>query len=275
MAGNGVVFLNSQWVSPVSPVWEEYIHLAIRRQLQANTQIWAETDEPSGLVYLKRGRIRVDIVDIHGGNRTVMVLEPGNVVGESAVIDRAPIQVHVYSITHSELYFFPREIARTLAFRDHRVAAALLRSLNRKSRLLIKLLADLSYYPSAHRVGCTLHQLALQTGDRSPGGGLLLTGVCQQQVADLAGTSRTTVCQVVAELAVRGVIRRVGRRIEVVQPDALTSQCGLRRNCIWGQESRTEMASSRVETLAQPQEPRATELPAARRRQQPTCDTRP
>lgn len=195
---------------------------ARRRRYARREVLFHEGDPGDTLHFVDAGRVAVRITTPLGDVATMVVLGPGDVLGELALVGgqgrRAATAVALEKVETLSLHRDEFEALR----REHPsvqglLVAALAAQVNRLSGLLVEAL----YVAADKRVARRLVDLCgLYDGGSPSPDGIEIT-VTQEDLASLAGTARATVNRVVGELEQAGALV-VGRgRITVVDQAVL------------------------------------------------------
>jgi CRP-like cAMP-binding protein len=188
--------------------------LARRRAFARDEVIFHEADPGDCVHLIESGRVAVRIMTPHGQRATLAVIGPGEAFGELALLGpdarrTASIVTLEPTVTHS---IQAADFRRLRAERPE-VAEVLIALLTAQIRRLSTQLLDALYTPADSRVRKRLLELADAYG---PADGDVLVPLRQEDLAELAGTSRATVNRVLREEAERGTVRLERGRTRVL-----------------------------------------------------------
>jgi CRP/FNR family cyclic AMP-dependent transcriptional regulator len=196
------------------------------RSYERRQAIFHEGDPDDALHVLLRGRVAITISGPEGCSLTLAILGPGELTGETAVLDRPGVrsvtaraleQTDTLAIAHADLAALRRAhpavgeaLLGLVAFRAERLGARLY---------------EAHFVPAETRV---LRRLVELSGPPPPGRrvALLLT---QEELGGLAGTARATVNRVLREEAARGTVELGRGRVSVLRWEELSRRAGLPR----------------------------------------------
>ena len=173
-----------------------------------------EGDEDVPVLFVAEGAVRVYQSSAEGRQQTLATLGPSEalfVVSAYSVPHTSPASAT--SVGRTRLVRIDQGDFRRIAVRNPAVATALLRDLSDKLRRLTGLTHDLSLRSIRGR----LARFLVEEGPASD-------GLTQQEIAARLGTVREVVSRTLREFVREGLIRRDGRRIEVLDPDALETE---------------------------------------------------
>ena len=191
--------------------------IARRRSFRRGEVVFHRDDPADSLHLVQTGRFAIRIMTPLGETATVAVRGPGDSFGEMAVIEEgARRAATVAALEDAETFAVYQGEFQRLRSRHAHVDRILIGFLTTEVRRLDELLLEALYIPVERRVLRRLVELSGTYAGRD--GEIPLT---QEQLAELAGTSRATVNKVLRDEQRRGTVElRRGRTI-VVRPDEL------------------------------------------------------
>lgn len=225
-----VNLVTSPWMNPADvSAWlaPRLRPIGMERSIPAGETLLQQGEIPTGLYLLLEGRIKQYVSGPNGEIRSLMFCLPGSLVGEVTGIDGLAAQVTSVTETPVRALYIPRQKFAELLERDVEVAHAVLLSVTRRLRAMVKVLSDATSREVPQQLSCLLHQWSLQHG----GEGRISLAISHQELAELLGVSRVTVSQCLAQLRARGIIETGHREIHVLKPDALRC-CGDSPYCL-------------------------------------------
>lgn len=181
----------------------------------AYVTIQGEVDSP--LLLILSGQLRVSTLSAKGDEAPIRIVSAGESTGAVPIISNRPSDVNVIANRESTIAMIGRTLARQVLC-EPRVSVAL-------NRLLASLVGRLIHchgrreFPRADaRVAAVIvDELDLAADlDAAPAEPL-----GQATIAAMAKVSRETVSRVLSSLELRGLIAKEGRRIRVLDPNAL------------------------------------------------------
>ena len=180
-----------------------------RRRVFARREVVFHRGDPADTLHLVHtGRFAVRINTPLGDTVMLNIVGPGETFGEIALLDdTAPRSATVVSVEKAETRAIHKLDFDALRARHPAVADILATALALRVRRLSELLVEAHYESADTRV---LRRVAELAGD---GGEVPLT---QEELSNLAGTSRATVNRVLREAQARGVVALRRGRIEVL-----------------------------------------------------------
>jgi CRP/FNR family transcriptional regulator len=158
-----------------------------------NAMIYHEGEEARYLYIVQSGRVRATCYHANGSEKQLYILQPGAMFGESSCLFRDTYSVTSEAIVDSRVFKIPKEQAVSAMMKDWRTAMLVMESIGRKEKLLQRQVVDLSFADSAQRVAKLLLDLGEEYGEATEDGLRISVPFTQQDMANMARTSRVTV----------------------------------------------------------------------------------
>jgi len=191
------------------------------RRLRAGEVLFRKGAEGSSLFGVLKGRLRIWASGADGKELTFRYAEPGDLVGEMALLDPAPRSATVEAVPASELLTLDRREFMPFLIKHPRVAVNLAALMVRRVRALSDQLEDSLLLPLPARVAKKLLSLAKTYGKRTPEGLLIDLELPQQQLGDLVGATRESMNKVLRGFSEQGLVRVENRFILLLRPDEI------------------------------------------------------
>lgn len=197
----------------------DLLQLARRRRFARGEVIFHEGDPGDTLHLIDKGHVAVRVTTPMGDVATLIVLGPGEVVGELALLDpNARRTATVITLEPTQTLTLHRDQLTELRQRHPALDRFLIVILSEEVTRLSALLVEALHVPVDTRVIRRLVALLDSYGDGRAGTEIPLT---QEDLASLAGTSRATVNRVLGEAESAGIVKVSRGRITVLDPDEL------------------------------------------------------
>ncbi len=185
----------------------------------AGQTLFQRGDSGDGLYAIVAGAVRVQIQASNGGDVTLAVLGPGEVLGELSVLDGSPRSATAVASGRVEaLHVSTRAFREWLA--DHPAAVApMLASLAHRLRATDEKVAEIVLLSAESRVARCLWQSFMAAGPPAAAGVRLK--VNQGEMASALGMTRESVNTHLARLKMRGIVDVRGRHVTLLRPELL------------------------------------------------------
>jgi CRP/FNR family transcriptional regulator, cyclic AMP receptor protein len=185
-------------------------------------RVFVEGQPGDELYIILAGKVKIHYGTADGRETLLAVLGPADMFGELALFDPGPRTSTVTAVTEVHAVTMDRRALRSWIAERPEIAERLLRVLARRLRRTDDTLCDLIFTDVPGRVAKQLLDLATRFG--TPDGDALRVDhdLNQQELAQLAGSSRETVNKVLSDFAQRGWIRLQRKTIFIDEPAQLT-----------------------------------------------------
>jgi len=179
--------------------------------------ILIEEESGNTLFIIQKGRVKVSRMSDDGREVILSILERGEFFGELSLIDGKARSASVTAIEDSEVLMLRRGDFMGLLEEYPQIAISLLKELAARIRKSDTQIKSLSLQDAMGRVASTLILLAEDAGVIKQGRVVIHKIPLQQDLANMAGTSRETISRVFRYLEDENLMERDGRK--VIIPD--------------------------------------------------------
>lgn len=201
---------------PLSPIQRQdlarHASLASYRKGQP---VFSEGDPALGLHIVAQGLVKVSKLSPEGKEQILTHFGPGEPIGEAAVFSGGSFPASATAVTPALVLSVPRREILELISRDPQVAVGMLAVLSRRLQVFARLIEDLSL----NQVSARLARYLQEAGAGDPGS--LRLALPKAQLALRLGTTAETLSRTLTRMKEAGVISLQGRRIKVLDPEAL------------------------------------------------------
>ncbi|MGD9550462.1 MAG: Crp/Fnr family transcriptional regulator [Burkholderiaceae bacterium] len=194
------------------------MRLTVNKRLARNEVLCSKGEAAHALYVLLEGQLRVFEIGPDGREVGLNYLLPPTVFGELAVIDDSPRSAHVVAVTPSRVAAVPKGALMQVMRASPDAAMALVRHLTAMVRRLSSNQNLLALPTVQQRVAAVLLNLA-QKQPQAPW--LVPSLPPQKELAMMVKASRETVSRVLNRFADDGLLRKEGKRLLLLQPEAL------------------------------------------------------
>lgn len=189
--------------------------IGIHRKYTKNGIIFLEEEEGAALFIIISGRVKVVRTDDEGKEVILSILGTGDFFGEMAILDGLPRSATVISIDDSELFMIHRRDFLQLVQNYPQVAVSLLRELTKRLRKSDEQIKSLSLKDAIGRVANVIIQLADDSGKIKKGQVIISEFPLQQDLANMAGTSRETISRTIHHFIREGYVEQRGNTLVI------------------------------------------------------------
>jgi CRP/FNR family transcriptional regulator, cyclic AMP receptor protein len=185
--------------------------LARRRRFTKGEVLFHEGDPGDSLHLVSKGHLAVRASTPLGDVATLRVLSPGEHFGELAILSPGPRNATVVALEPAETLALHASSFATLRSEHGSLEAILIESLVAEVRRLAAALLEALYLPVEKRLWRRLEELAATYGHDSA----ITIPLTQEDLAQLAGTTRQTVNRMLREGEREGALDMTRGRVEI------------------------------------------------------------
>jgi CRP/FNR family transcriptional regulator, cyclic AMP receptor protein len=196
------------------------IKSAKTRAFRARQVLFRRGDEPDGLYILVAGQVRIMIQEANGADLTLATFGVGEVLGELSALDGTRRSATAVATTAVDALYVSVDDFRRWLTTHPDAAWHLLAGLARRMRATDEQVAEIALLGIETRIARRLWQQFAEVAEGQPCPGLRLQ-LNQVAWASTLGATRESINKQLARLRTAGVIRREGRDVVLLQPDAL------------------------------------------------------
>jgi CRP-like cAMP-binding protein len=193
--------------------------LANRRRFAKGEPLFHEGDPGDTMHLIAKGHVALRVTTPLGDTATLLVLGPGDHFGEMALISPAPRNASAVALEPVETMTVHREQLEELRREHPGVDRLLMEGLIAEVRRLSHALLEALYVPVEKRVLRRLGDLLALYRDGAAD--TVTIPLTQEDLAELAGTTRPTANKVLKAVEEAGAVRIARGRIDVLNADEL------------------------------------------------------
>jgi CRP/FNR family transcriptional regulator, dissimilatory nitrate respiration regulator len=181
------------------------------RLFAAEQTVFMQGDPAKGLHVVVHGRVKVFKSSAQGRAQTLMMMGPGEPVGEVAALAGEPYPATAETLEPTETFYIPRDAFLELIRTEPEVALRLLAALSARLRSFASLIEDLSLKGVTERVAVQLLSLAPGClGEQT-----VELDISKGELAAAVGTVPETLSRAFQQLTRAGAIETKGRRVVI------------------------------------------------------------
>ena len=177
-----------------------------RKYVPAKEVIVYKGDPAGQLFVIISGKVKVSAPSEDGKEVIFGILGPGELFGEMGILDGGEHQATVTALVSTELAVLDRQDVRRCLGAFPAMALKLLTILCRRLRQTSEIAEDLSFHTLPVRLAKKLSALAEAYGEPTSKGVRICLPLCQQELANLVGTTRESINKQLAVWQADGII---------------------------------------------------------------------
>jgi len=189
------------------------------RTYPKNSMIILEEEYGDTVFAICEGTVKITRVNDEGKEVILALLGPGEIFGEMAIIDGESRSANALAQENCILLAFPQNEFLKMLKSYFKVSFSLMSELARRLRKSDQQIEALSLSDAENRIGVSMLNLAEDMGIIRKGKVTIEKLPFQQDIANMAGTSRETVSRVLKMFEEKNLIIKIGHRLII--PDYL------------------------------------------------------
>ncbi|MEW6193736.1 MAG: Crp/Fnr family transcriptional regulator [Bacteroidota bacterium] len=192
---------------------EKIEKIGTRKSYKKNDVILMEDEVGSALFVIANGKVKVARSSNDGREVILTILSESDFFGEMAILDGQTRSATVTAIEDSELFLIQRNDFITLLREHPEISLSLLQELTKRLRSADVKIKALSLKDAEGKVATVILQLADDLGKIKQGKVEIERLPLQQDLANMAGTSRETISRTLHSFAKKGLIELDGMKL--------------------------------------------------------------
>jgi len=189
------------------------VRVGVRKKYKKGSIILLESESGAALFVIISGKVKIVRTDDDGREVILSILGENDFFGEMSILDGLARSASVIAITKTELFMIHRRDFLKLLHDFPAVTIALLKELTMRLRKADSQIKSLSLKDAAGRVANVILQLADDIGKIRKGRVEIDELPLQQDLANMAGTSRETISRMVHFFIKKGYIELQGNKL--------------------------------------------------------------
>jgi CRP/FNR family cyclic AMP-dependent transcriptional regulator len=195
---------------------DKITQVASRQRYHKDNLILIEEEVGSTMFVILSGRVKISRVSDDGREVILSILSEGDFFGEMSLLDGQTRSANVTATEISELLVIRREEFLQLLRDFPQIAINLLKELAQRIRKGDEHIKSLSLQDATGRVASTLLRIAEDSGVFRRGQVEIMEVPLQQDLANMAGTSRETISRVIKSLCEQGYLKKASGKIIIL-----------------------------------------------------------
>lgn len=184
-----------------------------RKKFNKGEIILLEDDAGTALFIIINGKVKVSRSSNDGKEVILTILNADDFFGEMAILDGQKRSATVSAIEPSEVFVIQRDDFINLLYAHPEISIALLQELTRRLRNADMKIKSLSLKDAEGKVATVILQIADDIGKIKHGKVEIEKLPLQQDLANMAGTSRETISRTLHSFAKKGLVEMDGNKL--------------------------------------------------------------
>lgn len=202
----------------------EIVRLAVRQVYKKDNMILIEEEIGSTMFIILDGRVKISRISDDGREVILSILSEGDFFGEMSILDGQNRSANVVTLEDSKIMVIRREDFLQMLHDYPQIAINLLKELAQRLRRSDAQIKSLSLQNATGKVASTLLRIADDSGKIHLGQVEIPRLPPQQDLANMAGTSRETISRVLKALTKQGYLKKEGSRLIIKDYESFRSE---------------------------------------------------
>ena len=190
--------------------------IGTRKSYKKNDVILMEEESGTALFVIVTGKVKVARCSNDGREVILTILSDSDFFGEMAILDGLTRSATVTSLEGTELFLLQRNDFMNLLHEHPEISVALLQELTKRLRAADMKIKALSLKDAEGKVATVILQLADDIGKIKQGKVEIDKLPLQQDLANMAGTSRETISRTLHSFAKKGLVELEGSKLKIL-----------------------------------------------------------
>ncbi len=195
---------------------EKIEKIGTRKKYAKNEVILVEEEAGNALFVIVKGKVKVGRGSSDGREVILTLLSDSDFFGEMAILDGLNRSATVTAIEDTELFLIQRNEFLSLLHDYPEISIALLQELTQRLRAADMKIKALTLKDAEGKVATVLLQLADEIGKIKQGKVEIEKLPLQQDLANMAGTSRETISRTIHGFAKKGLVELEGSKLMIL-----------------------------------------------------------
>lgn len=194
-------------------VLNKIVDIGLERKYTKNSIVFLEEEIGAILFIIISGKVKIVRTDDEGKEVILSILGTGDFFGEMALLDGLPRSATVVALDKTELFIIHRRDFLDLMENSPQIATSLMNELTRRLRKANEQIEDLSLKDAVGRVASVIIRLADDIGKIRKGEVVIEDFPVQQDLANMAGTSRETISRTIHQFMRHEYVEQKGNTL--------------------------------------------------------------
>jgi CRP/FNR family cyclic AMP-dependent transcriptional regulator len=196
---------------------------SIKQLYRKDNMILIEEEFGSTMFIILNGRVKISRISEDGREVILSILSEGDFFGEMSILDGETRSANVVTLEDSEILVIRREDFLQMLHDFPQIAINLLKELAHRLRKSDSQIKSLSLQNATGKVASTLLRIADDSGKIHLGQVEIPKLPPQQDLANMAGTSRETISRVIKSLSEKGYLKKIGSKLIIMDYESFRS----------------------------------------------------
>jgi len=198
---------------------EDISKMAMQQVYKKDNMVLIEEEVGSTMFVILNGRVKISRISDEGREVILSILVDGDFFGEMAILDGQARSANAVTLEETKMLVIRRDNFLRILHKYPQIAINLLKELAHRLRRSDAQIKSLSLQNALGRVASTLLRIADDSGIIKQGRVEISHLPPQQDLANMAGTSRETISRVIKSLNQLGYVEKHGSKLIILDYD--------------------------------------------------------
>ncbi len=195
----------------------------IEREFARGTYLWHQGDPATSAFLIVAGEVTAARVGPDGEEYVVEVFLAGDIMGQLPLFDERPGRLmHAKAAVPTRCLVIPLDALRRLVEERPQLLLPMVIAYSRWLRQRDATASETAFRNLSGKIACKLLELQALTGTQRDTA--IPIDLPQARLAGMVGASRENVNRALARLVARGEVRKLGRQLQIVDPDEFANR---------------------------------------------------
>ena len=195
---------------------DEITKISVKQVYKKDNMVLIEEEIGSTMFIILFGRVKISRISDEGREVILSILVDGDFFGEMSILDGQTRSANAVTLEDTELLIIRRENFLQMLHDYPQVAINLLKELAHRLRRSDSQIKSLSLQNALGKVASTILRIADDSGIIKQGQVEIAQLPPQQDLANMAGTSRETISRVIKSLNQLGYVKKEGSKLRIL-----------------------------------------------------------
>ncbi len=193
--------------------------ISVQQSYKKDNMVLIEEEVGATMFIILSGRIKISRISDEGREVILSILVDGDFFGEMAILDGQTRSANAVTLDNTEMMIIRREDFLQMLYDFPQITINLLKELAHRLRRSDAQIKSLSLQNALGRVASTILRIADDAGIIKQGIVEISHMPPQQDMANMAGTSRETISRVIKTLGQLGYLKKQGSKLFILDYD--------------------------------------------------------
>ena len=193
----------------------------LERRYKKGQRVFLEGSQPTGIYYVKNGKIKKYKADLNGREHIIYICTEGDLFGYPALLSEDPYTHSTAAMEDSVIGFVPKNDFLNILHQSTSLSGKLLKNLSHEFGVLVNGISTFAHRTVRERLALCL----LILGDKYKTGNEVdqptVINLKREDLANMVGTAVETLVRLIHDFKIEGLIETKGRKITILDAEKI------------------------------------------------------